>query len=265
MGSEVEKQPKETSAKPAVKTKESYKNMGLVAMILGIVALVFGWVPILSLALGVTAIILGAISVKHLDSKGMSIAGIVMGALSSLWNIFVTIFWVVGLMGLAAVSGGLFNAANEITDSTNDYYSNQQSIVDAKKDYSKGETATFENVTVKVNSVTRNYTPSDDYYYLEEGKEYVVVNITVKNIGEDTEYFTSSSLMINDNGISDYASYVTVDDEFEGGNISPNASDTGNIVYEVDKGSTNLKLQYETSAYDSEKGEYVDLVYTLEI
>jgi hypothetical protein len=70
---------------------------------------------------------------------------------------------------------------------------------------------------------------------------------------------------MNDSGIANYSSYLTVEPGFTGGNISVDATATGNIVYEVTKNSDDLKLQYTSTAYDSEANEFKNLTYTLAI
>lgn len=247
-------------------------GLAIAAMVVGIVSLTIGWLPFGGLALGIAAIVMGAIALKKKTNKGMSITGIVTGGISVLWNLFVTAMFVIAMMALGGVAtyGGAL--ANELTDVSNninktldDYNSAQKALVDSQKEFSKGSTAKFANFEVKVNSVTRNYTPDESYYYASEGMELIVVNVTAKNVGENPESFYSYNLDINVNGVSNGASYYTADPEFKGGNISKDASVTGNIVYEVDKGATNLKLQYEYGAYDPDTSEYKNLIYTLEV
>ncbi len=247
-------------------------GLAIAAMVVGIISLTIGWLPFGGLILGIAAIVMGAIALKQKTNKGMSITGIVTGAISLIWNLFITAVFVTAMFalgGVATYGGALANelsdVSNNINKALNDYNSVQKALIDSQKDFSKGSTAKFANFEVKANSVTRNYTPDESYYYASEDMELIVVNVTVKNVGENPESFYSYNLDINVNGVSNSASYYTANPEFKGGNISKDASVTGNIVFEVEKGASNLKLQYESGAYDPDTSEYKNLIYTLEI
>lgn len=70
-------------------------GFGVTSMILGIVALVPAFIPVIGIAsvlLGIAAIILGVVAIKKLSGKGMGIAGIITGAISVLIAAVVTIF-----------------------------------------------------------------------------------------------------------------------------------------------------------------------------
>ena len=250
---------------PVSNASQHSSGMAIAALVTGIAAIVTGWVPFLGLALGTTAVVLGAICLKRKGNKGMSIAGIVTGGLGALWSLAMTVFLIFAFAGLTILGGGLTEVANKVQSNISDYNSTQQSLIDAKKDFEKGSTATFENFEVKVNSVQRNYVPESEYEKASDGNELIVVNVSVTNISEDSAYFTDYNLSLNDNGVANNSSYTTVDSAFDGGNISSNATVTGNIVYEVTEGATGLKLQYETSVYDSEDQDLKTLTYTLAI
>ncbi|MCF7928191.1 MAG: DUF4190 domain-containing protein [Spirochaetales bacterium] len=64
--------------------------MATAALVLGIVGVVFSWVPILNFILGALAIILGALGMKKTpEKKGMAIAGLVLGIVTVVVGIIV--------------------------------------------------------------------------------------------------------------------------------------------------------------------------------
>ena len=270
-------QPKQDSSPTETKTptapvastgaKKAASGLAIAAMVVGIISVVLGWTPFLGFALGATALILGIIGLKKkVEGKGMSIAGVVTGGIAVAWNIFVTIAFIASLAIFGAAVSTAGQAANEMSKALTAYEKTQLAQINAKKDFKKGTTAKFDVFDVKVNSVTRNYVPESEYSQAGAGKELIVVNVTVKNTDDETKYFTSYDLKVNDNGISDTATFLTqLDPEFEGGSMSPNASSTGNIVYEVNKDATDLKLQYETYGYNPTTNKSVTLTYTLDI
>ena len=239
---------------------KNYGGLAIAGMVVGIIAVALGWVPFLGFCLGVTAIILSIIALKKKQSKGMSITGIVTGAVSIVWSAIVSAFLIISMIGIAAVGTQIQDTYTNYQDTYNSYTDSQQTLINAKKDFSKGETARFENFDIKVNSIQRNYT--NGYYQADDGKEYIVVNVSVTNKSSDSEYFAAYDLEINDDGLIDSHSYVSVDSEYDDGTLAAGATETGNIVYEVKSGSKNLKLQYETTAFDEDYNS-VKLTYTL--
>jgi hypothetical protein len=263
--------PTSTPTSPTSATPTHGGGIAIAALVIGIIAACLCWVPFLGLALGVTAIVLGIIGLKHKANKGMSIAGLITGSAATLWNLVVSALLIMTFMGLAAVGtgltgifGGLSGLTNGTTNVLSQYTASEQAKIDAKKDFAKGETAIFDKFEVKVNSVRRNYVPDDQYSQASEGKELIVVNVSIKNTDTSSAYFSSYSLDINDNGISNGSSYISASPELNGGDISAGATTTGNVVYEVTKDATSLKLQYEETAYSTTEG-LKTLTYTLAI
>lgn len=69
-------------------------GLALAALIVGISALVFCWVPVLGLLLGIVAVVLGILGMKKAtdgSGKGLAIGGLATGALALLIGLFVTV------------------------------------------------------------------------------------------------------------------------------------------------------------------------------
>jgi hypothetical protein len=242
---------------PATPTATGSKGLAIAAMVVGICSIVFGWVPFLGLILGIVAIVLGIIALKRKIGKGMSIAGIVTGALATIWNIIVSFAIIATILGIAAIGN------NIITDSET-IFGDYDTQIAATKDFAKGETAIFDNFEVTINSVQRNYIPDDSYYEAADGNELIVLNVSVTNKGDSFDgYISSYGFEVNDNGSTDTASYADVDNAFDGGSLSNDETSTGNLVFEVYKDATNLKLQYEDTVYSTTESDFVTLTYTL--
>ncbi|WP_053352825.1 DUF4190 domain-containing protein [Leucobacter musarum] len=79
------------------------KGLALSALILGILSLVFSWVPIAGAVGGIIALILGIVALRKGQSKGLSLTGIITGALALIIGAIVTIGFFVALsLGLGA-------------------------------------------------------------------------------------------------------------------------------------------------------------------
>ena len=232
-------------------------GLAIASMIVGIVAFLSGWLPFWGLLAGAAAVVLGILALKKPTGKGFSITGIITGGLAVLSSLVATLFFVIAL----ATSGPILKEAqNQVQKES----AQSQELLNAQKNFNKGETAVFGTLSVKVNSVERNYVPESSFYQADDGKEYVVLNVSIKNTGDESEYISPYTFSLNDNGVAVDSTFVTVDPELTTGELSPEATVTGNVVFEVTKDSSKLKLQYETTAY-TENYESKKLVYTLAI
>ena len=80
------------------------KGLALTSLILGILSLIFVWVPVAGALGGIIALILGILALRKRQSKGLSLTGIITGALATVIGLFVTITFFVALsMGFSAV------------------------------------------------------------------------------------------------------------------------------------------------------------------
>jgi len=218
-----------------------HKGLAIAAMIVGIFAFLLGIIPFLGFILGVTAVVFGAIGLKHKESKGMAISGIVLGGLGTLASIVTSIMLFIGFSMFATMIPWL--ATNIHTNADGSVSLNSDSSLATTKEFAKGTTATFGDYGVKINSVTRNFAPTDDFDKAAGGNELIVLNISVTNNGSEELYFSKYNLDVIEGSVTDYLSLATVDSEFESNSIAAGATITGNIVFEVTKDATDLKLR----------------------
>ena len=96
-------------------------------------------------------------------------------------------------------------------------------------------------VSIKVNSVKEASSISDSTGYLkytpDDGGKYIVVNITVKNVGNELYSFVVNNFQAE---LSDGKQYspsvlITGNNYLNSGSINPGLSETGNIAFEVPK------------------------------
>lgn len=67
------------------------KALALSALIVGIVAFLTGLLPVVGIVIGIAAIALGVLALVRKQSKGMSITGIILGAIAALVSVAMTI------------------------------------------------------------------------------------------------------------------------------------------------------------------------------
>jgi preprotein translocase subunit SecG len=235
----------------------SSNGLAIASLIVGVVAFVSGWIPFWGLLTGVAAVILGVLALKQPNGKGLSITGISTGGIAALTSIFATLFFIIAIAAN--------NAYTPYTDDTQGWSDEDtQSSIDVKKDFAKGETATFDTLEVKVNSVERNYTSQTDLSQPDEGMEYVAVNLTAKSIEDiETSIGRYTFTLTNGDTKEGYRS-VDIDPSFKSSAPSNDSSVSGYIVFQVPKNISDLKLQYKTRMYNSDD-RWKELVYTLAI
>ena len=67
------------------------KALALSALIVGIIAFLTGLLPVVGIVIGIAAIVLGVLALVRKQSKGMSITGIILGAIAALASVAMTI------------------------------------------------------------------------------------------------------------------------------------------------------------------------------
>lgn len=226
-------------------TPQSHVPAGfaITSLVTGIVAFLTGWFFI-GLAIGIVAIVFGILALKKKQNKGMSIAGIVTGGLGALTSLVVIAFWVfaVALAGVFVASHG-----DEITAIAEE----NQSLVDAQKDFAAGETATFAYLDVTVTDVTRDYQPSESYF-IEDDEEYIVVNLTIENTSDSEQYISPYDFEILYGDSDASPSFVTAGNALQSETLPAGETATGTLVFEVDRDASDLKLEYTTYSLGNE-------------
>jgi len=253
----------------AEKSHTQTNTISVAALTVGIAAFVTSPIPFWGLIAGITAIVLGIIGLRSTTSKGLSVVGIVTGGVAVLANIIIGTllllgFLAVGLTRLTQINFGLDTQARTLAtiQQKNEVLLKQ---LDAKKDFSKGETAQFGVFSLKINTVTRNFTPTDTSLTPSPGKEFILVNVTAKNTTDKTQYINSTMFNLDNNGVTSAPQIAGKDPMFRGGPLNTGESYTANLMYEATKGSQTLKLKYEERITSTNSSDPKILICTLAI
>lgn len=146
------------------------------------------------------------------------------------------------------------DSAKKVSDSSTNKSESSSSVASATNTTFKvGETAEYKGVQFKVNKV--DFTNGDpDVDTLDTGKQYVVVNITIMNNGDEKYDYNPLDFKLDDNGNqTDMSEFTTsVQDELHSGTLAKGASVTGNLVGQANT-SDKLKLIYEGNVFSSKE------------
>lgn len=172
-------------------------GLGVAALVLGIVGLLAWIIPIIGLSIGIVALVFGILGIKK-SSKGMSIAGIVLGAISLVLTIINgTIGAYQGFHGEAWFQKGASTTEEKIN---NDYlYGEQETYVFTLRD-KEGNILMTDGIVSTEISVIDNGNGIKGYAVGimltdEASKEFA--QITEENIGEQLGIYLNEEMIAN--------------------------------------------------------------------
>lgn len=76
---------------PAPSTQIAPKGLAITALVVGIVAFITGWIPILGFIVGAAAVVFGVIALVKKQPKAFALSGLILGALAAVTSIAMTI------------------------------------------------------------------------------------------------------------------------------------------------------------------------------
>src|SRR5690625_5031090 len=123
-----------------------------------------------------------------------------------------------------------------------------------KTEFELGEKVELNDNIVEVVEVEKS--TGDDFDKPKEGKEYVIVHVSIENNGdEDTSYNPYDFKMKNSNGqIEDPAfSIIDSDTALNSGELAPGGNVSGTMVFEQEIDDDQLQLIYEASFWSDKE------------
>lgn len=234
--------------------------MGIASFIIGILSLLMSCIPIIGIFVcipAVVAIILGIVDLATMKSrgkkkKGMAIAGIILSAFSIVVSILVLLiscFWGVELLDNYLSDNGIYaDIYHQIEQGISDGLEDKDFVEDKDTytSYKMGEEIKLEGKTLKVNHV-KVY--DGNQLTASEGKEYILVNVTLTNKSKYERYFSSYDFKLqNEDNEYDYeypyytgSRIPTLGSQY----IKADDSITGDICFQKKKGSNDYYLIYD--------------------
>lgn len=170
------------------------------------------------------------------------------------WFILIAIIVVLGAIGS---SGGNKTSKDDKTSAsdTNDSKAveNKETKKEEIKDiYSIGEEVKLNDNVLIVNKAEKSN--GTDFDKPQDGKEFVIVNVTIKNGGKDEITYNPYDFeMANSQGqITDQAfTTVNTDTALQSGKLSTGGTVTGTIAFEQPTGDTGLVLKYKANMFSN--------------
>lgn len=212
-------------------------GFGTASLVLGIVAICFSFIPIVSyfsFILGILAIIFSIVSLSKKVSKGLAIAGLVLS--------ITAMFMAYGM------HKGLETAVNEIGGALEDVSKEE------KVEYNQGETGMLGDGAVTVTKVKRSQ--GNDWNKPQTGKEYIIVTVEIENKGaKNLSYNPWYFKLQNSNGQQESMTFTTIDSDtsLRSGELISGGKVSGTITFETTKGDKGLSLIYNDNLWSSKE------------
>ncbi len=225
-------------------TYREKSGLATAAMVLGIIAIAGAWIPLLnvvSISLGILALALGIAPLIKKRNLGKAITGVVLGVITII--IFVAMY-----------SGASTNESVSVDTSQN----SSQQATETKTTYAINEAIAFDNKEVTVTGVERNWSSGNQYITPDSGKEYVKIEVTIKNNSKNQISYNTFDWKMKDStgDIQSPDSVVfTVDGALSSGELADGGTKSGFLVFEVPSGDAGLVLQYEPGFWTDKKLE----------
>lgn len=166
------------------------------------------------------------------------------------WWVWVLI--VILLIGVGSAMGGGDSAPTSGGNSSN---SADNKAEEEKTEFAVGEKATFDDKSITVTEVQRNYDTGNQFSQPESGKEFVIVTVNITNDGEGTlDYNTFNFKLQDSNGVQQNEAFSALSEgKLNSGSLAAGGKVTGKLAYEVPKDDAGLKLLYQDFSFFDNK------------
>lgn len=124
--------------------------------------------------------------------------------------------------------------------------SSRQQPAPVKTSFATGETAQFGKLQVTAPAVQRNWQSTNQFVLPAEGNEFILVTLNIKNASTKPIAVSPADFLLTTGDTAIGPTIKAIPSSPLGATeIKPAAELTGDIIYEIPKGSPKLTLQYQ--------------------
>lgn len=163
--------------------------------------------------------------------------------------------WLIIIIVLIGAGGAAGNKDNTATNSGSSNNSTGTKKAEEKTEFKVGETATFDDKSLTVTDVQRNYDTGNQFAQPESGQEFVIVTVNIVNNSDKTlDYNTFEFKMQDSNGVQQNEALTALSEgKLNSGSLAKGGKVTGKLAYEVPKDDPGLKLLYQNFSFFDNK------------
>lgn len=163
-------------------------------------------------------------------------------------------FWVIVIIVLIAAGSAAGGGDSAPTGGGNT--NNAADKKDEEKtEFAVNEKATFDDKSITVTEVQRNYDTGNQFSQPESGKEFVIVTVAITNDGDGTlDYNTFNFKLQDSNGVQQNEAFSALSEgKLNSGSLAAGGKVSGKLAYEVPKDDAGLKLLYQDFSFFDNK------------
>ncbi|HRF28386.1 MAG TPA: DUF4352 domain-containing protein [Candidatus Saccharibacteria bacterium] len=163
--------------------------------------------------------------------------------------------WLIIIIVLIGIGGAAGNKNDTATKTGSNDNSASEKRAEEKTEFKVGETATFDNKSITVTDVQRNYDTGNQFAQPESGKEFVIITVNITNNSDKTlDYNTYEFKMQDSNGVQQSEAITALSEgKLNSGSLAAGGKVTGKLAYEVPKDDAGLKLLYQNFSFFDNK------------
>lgn len=163
--------------------------------------------------------------------------------------------WLIIVIVLIGAGGAAGNKDNTATNSGSNSNATNTKKAEEKTEFKVGETASFDNKSLTVTEVQRNYDTGNQFARPEAGKEFVIVTVNITNNSDKTLDYNTFEFKVQDsNGVQQNEAITALSEgKLNSGSLAAGGKVTGKLAYEVPKDDAGLKLLYQNFSFFDNK------------
>ena len=238
-----------------------FKNgMGTAALVMGICAIVFAFIPVLGLVsypLSVLGIIFGSVGIARASkgnatNKGVAIGGLTTSVVGFILVIVSTVLYV------SAVDAGIKGASKDLASVPGVSGSQSEAVGSQVPMVKIGQPARDGDFEFVIKSIKKASSIGTDRYLTRKAQgEFVIVELSVKNIGDSSQLLSDSSQYLYDTPGNRYSAdgaaglYLSVDGASSVWftQVNPGNTVTGKIAFDVPAGTKIATAELHDSTF----------------
>lgn len=224
------------------------KGLAIAALIVGIVALVTAWVPVLGFILGAVGLILGILALAKKQPKGLGLTGLILSVVALIVSIVVTIIGAVALFTLGAAVDELEAAPTQTESPLTPGETTPDTDTPTDSDFPEvsaseladmvSDPASWAGRSLTVYGEVVSFVPYLEGYSDQCGMDLFISNAPMADTADYEHYVLAYS--------GDWDAECPVFDPlFPGDNVALAVTVVGEEVFETEDGGTNSAPQLE--------------------
>ena len=227
--------------------------MGLASLILGIISLVFGFIPLcgsIALLPSIIGLILGIIAVAKKKKEGESKIQAWAGLITNIIAIFIIIFWV-----FIFSVGNSDELQTKSTLTPGESTESSRNSSSSKSIYNVGEIYQNGNIAIKFVSADDNFKGYSKYATIKSGYKVIKAEFEFENLSSSDTLASSYDFDCYADGY-DCESFWSVDNSGFSSTLSSGKKAKGSVYFEVPKDANEIIVEYELNMWSSDRVQF---------